>query len=978
MATPLTPPLPFLIGCNHLQEVKDVLSIASSSPDHWIHTSWFESWATSEDPIPPIPNQTLTCPHGKLDPSKIKEMKLISSMAWVQLQTVYGGGPEFKSSNFCSTCIRQALDETAGIKEVLEVREALKTLMISSTGNGLPDGFDPHATALALTLASVAQVNGPSKAASSSKAAERSKDSKGEESKAAAAPRGRGRPSGRPSKRNKKEAEEAATKAEVVEIQSDGEDEVEIQQQRSIEIEPSIFWVSKSWLSAWLKRTSTTITTSPTTSITCPHNKLRPERPGIAESKRFAIPRRAWLLIKSSWERERERRAHSLCKVKGEKEEKLEEGDVKKGDEDDDEVMIVEAKVDQDISIIDLPPTNAPSKEESPSQIIDLSRGPSEKIAPLEASTTALKDTVLIELPAGLVDECAICVASLNATVGDAEDRRRDLVGEKHALQNLMESKETVNSIEEGAPYYLLPRSWLSMWQKYIQQGTSKRATDVASSVSHPRPPPLPRALSELFCPCHGDLLRVIPPKVSFRRNRCVLDPDESVNCEVDVIGAQDWENLRAFYGLPDDLDAESAGMQPAAVEGIRVFLTLPTSYAAGEDGGGSGSGGMLPGSKRRRGSASDAVKGHQEAVEGHQDEGKGAGSRSRRGVRGSKGEHEVVVVEEEGEEERKTSRASGSRSGSGGMQMDPPTALDQPARRATRARSAATNAAAAPPPGAFPSGEPLMGGGFAPLSAALPGSNELAAAHHGDGAEIAMGVLMMGSASVDMPLPPILFPYLTTIPGPCNDYYSKTAQESKAALLTYQGVDMIVEVIEKNALGEFLLSCQTLASAAHADRGERRSRRRKGRGSIKVNSWMPLSEVKLLIYQALDIHPANQDIYSSRGKLIAGAGGCLIAGEGETLANREVYPDDELRVVDAQVVDGEDYSFLEGSGIKPKRGRREAETGFTGTALVSSLLPSPPTPAAAGVLNGGPDSVDVKDDELEVEIQEHRVSEAL
>jgi ubiquitin carboxyl-terminal hydrolase 48 len=57
-----------------------------SGEPHLISAAWLEEWANADATPPPVDNGTLLCSHGKLDPGKVAQMKLISGTAWGQLQ----------------------------------------------------------------------------------------------------------------------------------------------------------------------------------------------------------------------------------------------------------------------------------------------------------------------------------------------------------------------------------------------------------------------------------------------------------------------------------------------------------------------------------------------------------------------------------------------------------------------------------------------------------------------------------------------------------------------------------------------------------------------------------------------------------------------------------------------------------------------------------------------------------------------------
>lgn len=52
----------------------------------WISTAWLEAWVNAEGEPPAIDNKVLLCPHGKLDPGAVRDMKRIRCHAWSMLQ----------------------------------------------------------------------------------------------------------------------------------------------------------------------------------------------------------------------------------------------------------------------------------------------------------------------------------------------------------------------------------------------------------------------------------------------------------------------------------------------------------------------------------------------------------------------------------------------------------------------------------------------------------------------------------------------------------------------------------------------------------------------------------------------------------------------------------------------------------------------------------------------------------------------------
>lgn len=52
----------------------------------------------------PIDNDELVCPHGGLDPRKVKSFKRINSQVWLELHAQFGGGPALTDSDLCLQC----------------------------------------------------------------------------------------------------------------------------------------------------------------------------------------------------------------------------------------------------------------------------------------------------------------------------------------------------------------------------------------------------------------------------------------------------------------------------------------------------------------------------------------------------------------------------------------------------------------------------------------------------------------------------------------------------------------------------------------------------------------------------------------------------------------------------------------------------------------------------------------------------------
>ncbi len=82
-------------------------------------------------------------------------------------------------------------------------------------------------------------------------------------------------------------------------------------------------------------------------------------------------------------------------------------------------------------------------------------------------------------------------------------------------------------------------------------------------------------------------------------------------------------------------------------------------------------------------------------------------------------------------------------------------------------------------------------------------------------------------------------------------------------------------------------------------------------------------------IFQILDVHPRNQQLHTKSGP---------VPGPDEiSLAQAEIFPDEEIRIVNSgEVPDDEFESLFDAAGADGKGGkkRRERETGFANTVL--------------------------------------------
>ncbi|GIL43949.1 hypothetical protein Vafri_1528 [Volvox africanus] len=169
--------------------------------------------------------------------------------------------------------------------------------------------------------------------------------------------------------------------------------------------------------------------------------------------------------------------------------------------------------------------------------------------------------------------------------------------------------------------------------------------------------------------------------------------------------------------------------------------------------------------------------------------------------------------------------------------------------------------------------------------------------------------------------------PGLRIWPPVCSKALAEHTRAAKEAKLSYKNVEVMVELVPTDELeGAFRSIIQA---------PERKARRsRKGRIVLEVSNTTTLEQLKLQIYEHMHIHPSNQALY------VRGEGGLprLLEGDDLSLAQHEVVPDEEIRVVRRNVVDDDD-DVVGLLGTDNGRGKkRQVEEGFKNTALHGDL----------------------------------------
>jgi hypothetical protein len=192
----------------------------------------------------------------------------------------------------------------------------------------------------------------------------------------------------------------------------------------------------------------------------------------------------------------------------------------------------------------------------------------------------------------------------------------------------------------------------------------------------------------------------------------------------------------------------------------------------------------------------------------------------------------------------------------------------------------------------------------------------------------------------------------LEASPPVCTATVAARAAALKAARLTYTAQEIMIETaptFDEAAAGSAAAAAAARGPGgrdADGGGGERKSKRaRKGRAPLAVDSSSTLAALKLRIFEAVGVHPRNAVLFVRGARLGPG-------DDESTLAAAEIYPGEEVRVVDTGEHDADDVAglFAGGGGGGGGGARaREAERGFTGTALAGFGVGGSQASAEAG-----------------------------
>ncbi|KAG2495617.1 hypothetical protein HYH03_006217 [Edaphochlamys debaryana] len=875
-------------------------------PGFWVSTAWLEQWANDDGNPPPIDNSGIVCikhaqPPGPgagvagagegeaaaggaggcacagLDPAKVAAAKLVSAEAWSRLQAAHGGGPALAAAYVCRHCLAGAFSDTLLGSQAEGVRRQVAAILEASAG---PDGG---------------------------------------------------------------EAAAAAAEAEAAEEEADEDVEMEGQAPPP----PKRYWVSRLWLQGWSKRQGTSVKAekSPTADLVCPHAQLL-DPSAARNARRVAVPRDVWAFLKHLWRQQRVREATEEATAaaagaaagggggggrKGAGGRGRGRGRGKAGSaaaaataaadvdcmdltsdgpaaEDTEEPAAAAAAAapaanaaaaaadsgdDDDVLEMTEPEPRGPRAPSAVPSSREATIDPEAPLAPSSAAaaaatsgapprripTPAELDALCPELPVGRVAVCRACSAAAGQAAEAQADSKRAVESERAVLGAL--SLEVVPTVEPGQRYHLVPSGWVREWQQYVK-GPPKKAATAAAASTVAAAAGGSGAAAAAATPAGAP--RPGPVTEAMLRVLCPCHP-----AEPRLAVPMPRLLLKRNKLCQPEPDRDALRLVPSD-----VWETLITLYGPpGVAGGGGGAGGSRRG---RRGPATPRVAAQR------------AAARLRGGGGGGSSDDDVVMMEDHAPSPLAAAAAPP------GSDVDGAAASDRLAA-ALQGFTAECFLVSPQPAAAEAAGAGTDGGG-ASGSAAANGADAAATAN----------AKPSGRGGAAAALPPL--PELRPWPPLCEEALAAAERAAKEAALAYGEAEVMVELIPEADL-----------AAAFRDSGatvERKSRRsRKGRVALRVSNTTTLGQLKLQLFQDMAIHPRNQTLY------VRGPGNAPRALDGDdlSLAQHEVLPGTELRLVRGTVVDDDaDLADLLGDGGGRKR--RVVEEGFKNTALHGDLPP--------------------------------------
>eukprot|EP00899_Mesostigma_viride_P007994 jgi/Mesvir1/17196/Mv07616-RA.1 len=507
----------------------------------WINADWLANWAESTEEIPPIHNAAVACEHGGVSPEKVRSVKCISAEAWTMLQSKYGTDLSLPVSDWCNACIRESLRETWEAEELQARRQELLPLvqrLLAGT---------PAATAAAGAASS--RGDGASRGTLTGWL-------RGGAMQAAAA------------------VAPPAAEAACVEVTGVSGKSPEQSGNGGNMLSNGGgagrkgFYVSKTWLQAWTRRSSKGIAPSdahPTRAITCPHGSLAPDN--AKGAKRQAVPRAAWEHFQAAAAMARKLRAMPGGAGGG-----ADQGAGPASGAGPDQAIAVDAEDvlessapggagggdrgagsgkengwrgngvgdgggDDDVVVVDV--GGGPfGREEGGGETRGAGGGgEGGKTGDEDGAGGEAGDGPLLEF-AEDSEECAICQVAMMEEETQGSKIREEKRKEAAALSSLLTKTgaEELSGLKAGVVLRLLPRWWLDQWRAYVN----------AAGAAGVRPGSLELAVDGLVCP-HGGMQHPLPDLVEGRKGLWRISLKEDAPAV--AITENDWAELSARYG---------------------------------------------------------------------------------------------------------------------------------------------------------------------------------------------------------------------------------------------------------------------------------------------------------------------------------------------------------------------------------------------------------------------------------------------
>ena len=818
---------------------------------------------------------------------------------------------------------------------------------------------------------------------------------------------------------------------------------------------PAAFYVSKSWLAAWLKREGRSMgTITPTTALECPHGGLAPET-GKGGKKRIAIPADFWAFLQRSWlfsEAERVRKeaakvAERMRKVQGGAAVlgggggHAQQHQQRQQSKSDDDIEVVEVdgekmnsthtttaataatdaaeEIEIEIDLVDSKMEEGEVEEEEEegkgggSGSGSGSKNKNEKKGRRSddddddgsprnnGATTTSGPIPLTEFPVPATEatthECAICRAEMEASARLTQSLQHRLAAEKHDLASLLAAN--IMQLVEGGVYCLVPHAFMDHWRAYMYQTKSKKGSGGGGGGNFPLltspgavldPPVLSEYMSRALCDCH---------KPSSKSNAAASDDDDD----------DDKTKIGPLLAFPPPMPVNKRGRwqvsvhdgsvtaAAAAAEDPTTFFEVVTQsdylalvehyhHSSSGGGGGGGSGSIdesLLDIVENGITATLRVEHEDSAVDTTLPSGGGGAAaasspKGKKSLSSSLAKNKTTTTSPPLSSSSPSPRKREKKRGSSASTPSP-TAKKMKTKKQQEDDDAAVAAALQ---------EELdqPTGGGARISAPRRTSTRRASTPErqtkeeeqqeqeeqddvdhkddifGDYDDYAYerkptrSSTRRGGAGAGAGV--WTKAWFETEPAVCAVTVQTRADALRAARLTYFGAEVMVgtchtdeEAIaatEVGVLGGGGIVASSVGVGGGAigglyevgggGGGERKSKRaRKGRAPVTVDCTTTLYELKLRIFESLNVHPKNARLFI-RGKQLLGNGDDDF--NGVTLAGCEIFPLEEIRVVDTGEHDPDDLEGLFASSGGKKGGgsggggRRGGVEGFGGTAL--------------------------------------------